>query len=138
MSGGARRSGHTRTGARSAAARCHAHHRGCATADLPDLWEADWHAHLAAVEAFFGTHPRLIRVDLDRDTPADPPARRDPSPARALRDAIEAVACLSIWSPEAAEGYAAVGLDDYFAAYVRQRTANPSFGRPASPRTLRV
>ncbi|MTE00457.1 hypothetical protein GIY56_09165 [Paracoccus sp. YIM 132242] len=60
------------------AARCHAHHRGCGTADLPDLWEADWHAHLAAVEAFFGTDPRLIRVDLDRDTPADLAARLDP------------------------------------------------------------
>jgi hypothetical protein len=59
----------------------------------------------------------------DRPRPADPPAAREPSPARALRDAIEPLACLSIWSPEAAEGYAALGLDDYFAAYVRQRTA---------------
>ncbi|GAA4878143.1 SCO6745 family protein [Actinomycetospora straminea] len=65
----------------------------------------------------------LFFAPPDRPRPADPPARRDPSPARALRDAVEAVACLSIWSPEAAEGYAAVGLDDYFAAYVRQRTA---------------
>ena len=38
-----------------AAARCHAHHRGCDTADLPELWEADWHAHLTAVDAFFDT-----------------------------------------------------------------------------------
>lgn len=52
-----------------------------------------------------------------------PPAGLDRSPARALRDAMEPLACLSIWSPEAAEAYAALGLDDYFAAYVRQRTA---------------
>ena len=62
---------------RGAAARCHALHRGCDPADLPDLWEADWHAHLAAVDAFFGGDPRLIRVDLDRDTPADLAARLD-------------------------------------------------------------
>lgn len=61
-----------------AAARCHAHHRGCDTADLPDLWEADWHAHLAAVDAFFGNDPRLIRVDLDHQTPADLAARLHP------------------------------------------------------------
>lgn len=65
----------------------------------------------------------LFFAPPDRPRPADPPARRDPSPARALRDAIEAIACLSIWSPEAAEGYAGLGLDDYFAAYVRERTA---------------
>ncbi|MCZ0960515.1 glycosyl transferase family 90 [Paracoccus benzoatiresistens] len=61
-----------------AVAGCHAHHRGCDTADLPDLWEADWHAHLTAVDAFFGGDPRLIRVDLDRETPADLAARLDP------------------------------------------------------------
>ncbi len=57
-----------------------------------------------------------------------PPAALDRSPARALRDAIEPLACLSIWSPEAAEGYAALGLDDYFSAYVWQRTA--PLGKP--------
>ncbi|MDQ1900381.1 glycosyl transferase family 90 [Paracoccus sp. WLY502] len=61
-----------------AAARCHAHHRNCDPADLPALWEADWHAHQAAVEAFFGDDPCLIRVDLDRETPADLAARLDP------------------------------------------------------------
>ncbi|SNR41088.1 hypothetical protein EYF88_07065 [Paracoccus sediminis] len=55
--------------------RCHAHHRGCDPADLPGLWTADWHGHLAAVETFFGDDPRLIRVDLDRETPADLAAR---------------------------------------------------------------
>ena len=61
-----------------AVARCHAHHRGCTTADLPDLWEADWHAHLAAVDVFFGTDPRLIRVDLDKEIPADLATRLAP------------------------------------------------------------
>ena len=61
-----------------AVARCHAHHRACDTAGLPDLWEADWQAHLAAVDAFFGADPRLIRVDLDRETPADLAARLTP------------------------------------------------------------
>ena len=61
-----------------AAARCHAHHHGCDLSDLPDLWKADWHRHLAEVEAFFGDDPRLIRVDLDRETPADLAARLDP------------------------------------------------------------
>lgn len=60
-----------------------------------------------------------------------PPAAVSPSPARALRDAIEPLACLSIWSPEAAEGYAALGLDDYFAAYVWQRVA--PLGTPPEP-----
>lgn len=54
-----------------AAARCHAHHRGCAVADLPALWAADWADHQVAVGAVFGTDPRLIRVDLDRESPRD-------------------------------------------------------------------
>lgn len=61
---------------------------------------------------------------------APPAAPRPPSPAtghhtpaRRLRDAIEPLACQAIWSPEAAEDYAALGLDDYLAAYVWQRTA---------------
>jgi hypothetical protein len=73
----------------------------------------------------------LFFAPPDRPRPADPPAGRDPSPARALRDAIEPLACLSIWSPEAAEGYARLGLDDYFAAYVRERTA--PLGTPPTP-----
>jgi hypothetical protein len=51
------------------------------------------------------------------------PATAHRTPARLLRDAIEPLACQAIWSPEAAEDYAALGLDDYFAAYVWQRTA---------------
>lgn len=65
----------------------------------------------------------------DQERPPPPAAARR-SPARQLRDAIEPLACLSIWSPEAAEGYAALGLDDYFAAYVWQRTA--ALGTPPS------
>lgn len=69
---------------------------------------------------------------------APPTAPRPPSPAathrtaaRALRDAIEPLACQAIWSPEAAEDYAALGLDDYFAAYIWQRTA--ALGTPPTP-----
>jgi hypothetical protein len=44
-------------------------------------------------------------------------------PARRLRDAIEPLACQSIWSEEAAEQYVELGLDDWFAAYIWERTA---------------
>jgi len=54
---------------------------------------------------------------------APAPAARHRSAARLLRDAIEPLACQSIWSPESAEGYQMLGLDDFFAAYVWQRTA---------------
>ncbi len=61
---------------------------------------------------------------------APPAAPRPPSPAadhrtaaRRLRDAIEPLACQAIWSPEAAEDYTGLGLHDYLAAYVWQRTA---------------
>lgn len=66
----------------------------------------------------------------DEERPPPPAAARR-SPARRLRDAIEPLACQSIWSPECAEGYAALGLDDYFAAYVWQRTA--ALGAPPTP-----
>ncbi|QJY48406.1 SCO6745 family protein [Pseudonocardia broussonetiae] len=59
------------------------------------------------------------------------PASAHRSPARRLRDAIEPLACQSIWSPEAAAEYADLGLDDYFAAYVWQRTA--ALGTPPTP-----
>ena len=63
---------------RGAAAHCHAHHKGCDIGDLPEIWEADWHTHLAAVDAVFGDDPRLVRVDLDRETPGDLAARLAP------------------------------------------------------------
>uniref|UniRef100_UPI00406BCDDD helix-turn-helix domain-containing protein n=1 Tax=Pseudonocardia pini TaxID=2758030 RepID=UPI00406BCDDD len=69
----------------------------------------------ASMRAFFFADPDGPRPE--------PPAARRPSAPRALRDAIEPLACLSIWSPEAAADYAELGLDDYFAAYVRERTA---------------
>ena len=52
-----------------------------------------------------------------------PPATTTASPARRLRDAIEPLACQSIWSEEAADRYVELGLDDWFAAYVWERTA---------------
>jgi hypothetical protein len=45
------------------------------------------------------------------------------TPARRLRDAIEPLACQSIWSEEAADRYVELGLDDWFAAYIWERTA---------------
>lgn len=54
-----------------AVARCHAHHHGCDIADLPRRWAADWHDHMAAITAFFGDQPRLIRRDLARITADD-------------------------------------------------------------------
>ena len=56
---------------RGAAARSHAYHRGIPESDLPELWEADWLAHMAAVDAVFGDDERLIRVDLETETPHD-------------------------------------------------------------------
>src|SRR5919205_3016204 len=55
---------------------------------------------------------------------APPPlATTTGTPARRLRDAIEPLACQSIWSEEAAERYVELGLDDWFAAYIWERTA---------------
>jgi hypothetical protein len=55
---------------------------------------------------------------------APPPlATTTGTPARRLRDAIEPLACQSIWSEEAAEQYVELGLDDWFAAYIWERTA---------------
>ena len=44
---------------------------GVTEADLPEIWRADWAAHVAAVETHFGADPRLIRFDIDRDRPED-------------------------------------------------------------------
>lgn len=91
-------------------ARCHAHHLGCDMADLPGLWAAEWHDHLAAVDAFFGDDPRLIRLDLDRETPAHAAARLNP--LLAMPDAGqegwfpagEQSAAIPAWRPEAPTG----------------------------------
>lgn len=52
-------------------AKVHARHLGVSLDALPEIWEADWHAHQAAVRAHFGDDPRLIRIDIDHETPAD-------------------------------------------------------------------
>ncbi|MDO5631803.1 MAG: glycosyl transferase family 90 [Paracoccus sp. (in: a-proteobacteria)] len=55
-----------------AVARAYAHHLNRAVSDLPQIWLRDWHDHLAAVDGFFALgDPRLIRLDLDRETPLD-------------------------------------------------------------------
>lgn len=86
-----------------AAARMHARETGIAQERIADHWLAQWHAHIAAVEAHFGDDPRLIRVDIDRQTPqalcsrldAILPMRRHPQgrvwvpePDRALEDQL--------------------------------------------------
>ncbi|MFN3274424.1 MAG: glycosyl transferase family 90 [Paracoccus sp. (in: a-proteobacteria)] len=60
------------------AARAYAHHPGVETEDLPAIWARDWQAHQDAVAAHFGDDPRLIRLDLDRESPADLAARLAP------------------------------------------------------------
>jgi hypothetical protein len=66
---------------------------------------------------------RALFFSVPDEERAPAPAAGHRSPARRLRDAIEPVACQSIWSLESAEGYEALGLGDFFAAYVWQRTA---------------
>lgn len=61
-----------------AVARCYAHHKGGDQSDLPQMWESSWRAHLAAVEAYFGDDPRLIRVDMERQTISDLAAQLAP------------------------------------------------------------
>jgi hypothetical protein len=63
--------------------------------------------------------------------PTPIPFTGNPSPARRLRDAIEPLACVSIWSEESAAHYVELGLDDWFAAYVWQRVA--ALGTPPTP-----
>jgi hypothetical protein len=63
--------------------------------------------------------------------PTPVPFTGTPSPARRLRDAIEPLACVSIWSEEAAQRYVELGLDDWFAAYVWQRVS--ALGTPPTP-----
>jgi hypothetical protein len=66
-----------------------------------------------AIDAFF------------RAPPPDAPAPRtdaDPTPSRRLRDAIEPIAMVSVWSPEAHDRYGALGLD-FLAGYVFSRAA---------------
>ncbi|MFC7655539.1 hypothetical protein ACFQ34_07670 [Pseudonocardia benzenivorans] len=76
----------------------------------------------------YATMRDLFFAAPDRERPAAR-ATAAAGPARALRDAFEPLATQAIWSAESAEGYAAHGLDDFFVAYVRQRTA--PLGEPA-------
>lgn len=56
--------------AQGVTAACYAHHLDIPQDGLYQRWTADWHDHIAAVEAHFGDDPRLIRVDIDRESPA--------------------------------------------------------------------
>ncbi|MGE3287521.1 MAG: hypothetical protein AB7J32_15650 [Pseudonocardia sp.] len=78
----------------------------------------------ATARAFFFAPPA-------EGAPVPTPFTGTPSPARRLRDAIEPLACVAIWSDEAAARYTELGLDDWFAAYVWQRVA--ALGTPPTP-----
>lgn len=52
-------------------AQCYAHHLGLSHEALLERWSADFQSHIAAVTAHFRDDPRLIRVDIDRESPAD-------------------------------------------------------------------
>jgi hypothetical protein len=81
--------------------------------------------YAAAYDVFF--------AKPEREGPP-PPAVSAPSPARRLRDAVEPLAVQAIFSREAADRYAELGLDNWLAAYVWQRVAG--LGNP--PATLVV
>ena len=66
-----------------------------------------------AVAAFFQVPPE--------GTPL-PRTEEHPTPARRLRDAIEAVAMVSVWSPEVNAAYVRLGLD-FLSGYVYGRAA---------------
>ena len=60
-----------------------------------------------------------------RHPPTEAPGPRtdaDPTPSRRLRDAIEPIAMVSVWAPEAHERYGALGLD-FLSGYVFGRAA---------------
>lgn len=79
----------------------------------------------------FQTARAFFFAPPDPGAPTPTPFTGTPSPARRLRDAIEPLACVSIWSEEAAERYVELGLDDWFAAYVWERVA--ALGTPPTP-----
>lgn len=56
-------------------ARCYAHYLDRPEDSLPCFWRRDWDDHLAAVQRHFGDDPRLIRVNIDRESPATFAAR---------------------------------------------------------------
>lgn len=117
------------TRANRAAARCYAHHRDVPEGDLPQIWEADWHAHLRAVEACFGADPRLIRIDLEAEDPQSvcrrlsallpmdvaPPDRdwfppADPWSGKAVMAAFETDASAAVPDPDYVEDVASFCL----------------------------
>lgn len=52
-------------------ARIYARFLGVPLGELHALWLAGWADHLAAVRSHFGDDPRLVVIDLHRETPAD-------------------------------------------------------------------
>jgi len=64
---------------------------GVAEADLPALWHRDWEDHLAAVTAYFGDDPRLVRLMVDGQRP------EEMAEALAHRITLDRLAPLSLW-----------------------------------------
>jgi hypothetical protein len=67
-----------------------------------------------AVDVFFAPAP---------DNTATPAAVAEGSPARRLRDALEPLSMHAVWSEAVNKAIAAIGLDDFFMAYVCGRGA---------------
>ena len=70
--------------------------------------------YAAAVDFFFTPAPDHVTT---------PAAVADATPARRLRDALEPVAMHAVWSEPVNAALAALGLDDFFVAYVTGRAA---------------
>ncbi|MBK4214350.1 hypothetical protein JJJ17_00275 [Paracoccus caeni] len=52
-------------------ARAYAQILGVDLGDLANIWEANWHAHLADCRAYFAGRPEFIEIDIDHAAPAD-------------------------------------------------------------------
>lgn len=70
--------------------------------------------YAAAIDVFFAPPPANL---------ATPPVVAAPTPARRLRDALEPLAMHGVWSESVNASLAALGLDDFFTAYLTGRAA---------------
>lgn len=70
--------------------------------------------YAAAVDVFFAPAPEGVTA---------PPVVAAPTPARRLRDALEPLSMHAVWSEPVNAALAAIGLDDFFTAYLCGRAA---------------
>lgn len=54
---------------KGATLRCYMNHLALSEQEVIEVWLRDWHDHLAAVAAHFGDDPRLMRIDIDHESP---------------------------------------------------------------------